>query len=1370
MSSFCWNCRGAGKAATVRELRDFAKKFTPTVLCIVETQVKGARVEALANTLGYDNAYAIDSQGRSGGIGIFWNNTINVEILGDSVYHIDAKVVEEGKDPWRLTCVYGEAQTQLRHQTWDLLKGLASFSNLPWLCLGDFNEVLRPDEHEGAANRSNAQIQGFRDAVDVCMLMDLGYHGRFWTFEKKVTGGSYTRVRLDRAMATADWAALFPMAKVTNLTSASSDHGPILVQFEEVLPRPKPSFRYEVMWESHESWRDTISSGWSELQADQGVEGIRRKLELLSKNLSAWEDATFGSVRKEIKKAKAELERLRSVPSRTAPNHLEQKLNERLVELYHREELMWRQRSRIQWLTAGDRNTNFFHMRANMRRRKNMIRALHNALGIRVEDKAEMKQLVTDFYKTLYTTEGVQGVDDVLQHVPRKVTPEMNASLCAPYTNEEVKQALFQMFPTKAPGPDGFPAHFYQRHWDICGDEVTKVVLRIVRGEETAASINDTVLVLIPKVQNPTLLTQFRPISLCNVIYKIASKVVSNRLKLILPDIISKEQSAFVPGRLITDNIICAYECLHFMKRNRSKTNSFCALKLDMMKAYDRLEWPYLKAIMVKLGFAPDWIHTVMSMITSVSFSVLFNGERLESFSPSRGIRQGDPISPYLFLIAAEGLSCLLKHSSQSLVLGGIKVAPTAPVVNHLLFADDSLLLFKSSVQGANEVSNLLDAYCLASGQRVNYDKSSIFFSKGCPETLRVEIKNILNVQNESLSEKYLGLPTDVGQSKNGTFKYLRDRVWERIKGWMEKLLSVAGKEVLIKSVAQALPVFSMSCFRLPRGLCGSITSLIRQFWWGSKRGKRKPCWVAWDLMTRPKSLGGLGFRDIEIFNLALLSRQIWRLLNDPSSLSAQILKASYFPQCTVLEAQLGPHPSQVWRSILDGRDIITQGAIRRIGDGTTTNIWQHSWIPRDGMMKPVASLVADPPQLVSDLIDHTRAAWREDLLRQVFIPIDVEAILQIPLCTRRVDDFWAWNDDPRGRFSVRSAYKMIVKIKIGREAWLEEREDPSNSEHEMRGWNSLWNMSVPPKLRFFTWRLAQHSLPTGDVLNHRHMATTSACSLCGGQDSWRHSLLECNVSRCVWALSEAEMVEHMWATSEPDARLWLFAMNDSLPPEQFQLMIVTLWAIWSARRKAIHEDIYQTPFATDNFIKAYLSDIEFLKKKEEAHGIAVPRPRTWIPPPTDYYKLNVDAAVSRPGTFGAVGVVCRDERGLFMGASALVFRGLHNPQVLEALAVREALALSEDLYINHLLVASDCKVVVDAIRQGSSAEFGAIVEEIKTRATTFISCSFTHEYRTSNTEAHNLAKHALSLGFGRHTWLGQPGDLLFVPMNIMIQ
>lgn len=135
----------------------------------------------------------------------------------------------------------------------------------------------------------------------------------------------------------------------------------------------------------------------------------------------------------------------------------------------------------------------------------------------------------------------------------------------------------------------------------------------------------------------------------------------------------------------------------------------------------------------------------------------------------------------------------------------------------------------------------------------------------------------------------------------------------------MEKLLSAAGKEFLIKAVAQALPVYSMACFRIPRGLCESITSIIRQFWWGSKEGKRKPCWVAWDIMTRPKHLGGLGFRDMEIFNLALLARQAWRVLNDPPSLSSRILKAAYFPDTSLLEAELGSRPSQIWRAVLDG-------------------------------------------------------------------------------------------------------------------------------------------------------------------------------------------------------------------------------------------------------------------------------------------------------------------------------------------------------------------------------------------------------------------------------------------------------------------
>jgi hypothetical protein len=260
-------------------------------------------------------------------------------------------------------------------------------------------------------------------------------------------------------------------------------------------------------------------------------------------------------------------------------------------------------------------------------------------------------------------------------------------------------------------------------------------------------------------------------------------------------------------------------------------------------------------------------------MVSSVSFSVMFNGSSLEEFQPSRGLRQGDPISPYLFLLAAEGLSGLLKQSRHSSHLHGIKVAPTAPAVNHILFADDSLLFVKASDEGAREVMELLQSYCSTSGQRVNLDKSSVFFSKGCPEARRQSIKTILQDPNETLNEKYLGMPSDVGKSKNGAFKYLKDRIWKRIQGWLEQLLASGGNEVLIKAVALAIPIFSMFCFKLPRGLCEAINSMLRSFWWGCKDGKQKTCWVSWETMCSPKFAGGMGFRDVELFNIAMLAR-----------------------------------------------------------------------------------------------------------------------------------------------------------------------------------------------------------------------------------------------------------------------------------------------------------------------------------------------------------------------------------------------------------------------------------------------------------------------------------------------------------------
>lgn len=219
---------------------------------------------------------------------------------------------------------------------------------------------------------------------------------------------------------------------------------------------------------------------------------------------------------------------------------------------------------------------------------------------------------------------------------------------------------------------------------------------------------------------------------------------------------------------------------------------------------------------------------------------------------------------------------------------------------------------------------------------------------------------------------------------------------------------------------------------------------------------------------------------------------------------------------------------------------------------------------------KGFTSPVIDGPTYVRELIDETSARWREDLVWTTFLPMDASVILSLPLCTRSMRDFWSWSKEKKGSFTVRSAYRMLVQTKFSRGSWLEKT--VGSSSHVSKDRASLWNTQVPSKIKVFLWRLAQHSLPTNDVLAARNMSNNPRCSLCGVDDSWKHSLLECSMSRCVWALADEGMVEHMVRTNEGHARNWLFALMASLSHVDFVNMMVTLWAIWFARRKAIHE------------------------------------------------------------------------------------------------------------------------------------------------------------------------------------------------------
>ncbi|CAM8975355.1 unnamed protein product [Rhodiola kirilowii] len=234
----------------------------------------------------------------------------------------------------------------------------------------------------------------------------------------------------------------------------------------------------------------------------------------------------------------------------------------------------------------------------------------------------------------------------------------MNEMLNAPFSEGEVKRALFQMHPTKAPGLDGFPAMFYQSNWDIVGRDVVEVVLNCLNSGVLGSDLNETLIVLVLKVKKVDKVEDLRPISLCNVVMKIITKVLANRLKEILPGIISQSQSAFLGGRLITDNILIAHEISHYMKCQRKQKVGYMFLKLDMSKAYDRIEWKFLERMMLAMGFSESWVKRIMLCVETVTYKVRMNDQISETILPSRGLRQGDPISPYLFLICSEWHLC----------------------------------------------------------------------------------------------------------------------------------------------------------------------------------------------------------------------------------------------------------------------------------------------------------------------------------------------------------------------------------------------------------------------------------------------------------------------------------------------------------------------------------------------------------------------------------------------------------------------------------------------------------------------------------------------------------------------------------------
>ena len=312
-----------------------------------------------------------------------------------------------------------------------------------------------------------------------------------------------------------------------------------------------------------------------------------------------------------------------------------------------------------------------------------------------------------------------------------------------------------------------------------------------------------------------------------------------------------------------------------------------------------------------------------MRRVTPITYAIRVNGVPCGAIKPTRGLRQGNPLSPHLFILVAEGLSGLIHRAIQNRALKGLAASVRGPKVSHLFFADDSLIFSRATVKECQEIQRILQVYEASSGQKLNRSKTSLFFSRNTENATKEAIKTMFGAQLIKPHESYLGLPYLVGRSKTNSFAQLKERVANKLAGWKEKLLSNVGKEVLIKAVAQAVPSYTMSCFLLPKALCQELTGMVRHFWWGQKKDERRMVWMSWEKMCLPKDQGGLGFKDLKKFNLALLAKQGWRLQTNSSSLFYRVYKAKYFPGCDFIDAKMGKQASYGWRIIMATENLI---------------------------------------------------------------------------------------------------------------------------------------------------------------------------------------------------------------------------------------------------------------------------------------------------------------------------------------------------------------------------------------------------------------------------------------------------------------
>ncbi|XP_074283452.1 uncharacterized protein LOC141607999 [Silene latifolia] len=768
------------------------------------------------------------------------------------------------------TFVYGMNDPQDRHRLWGKLISISLLAS-PWLVTGDFNVVRDLTERKGPNPPSLHDIMDFNACLAQCLLDDMNCTGAEFSWTNKHEHQTRTWARLDRLLINPDWTSLFPAYVAECLPPEISDHAPLLVSFGGGQKFTK-NFSFLNAWTMNPDYHTIVATAWASPCYSTPTYQLYFKLRMVKKAFTALHKQSYSDIVARLKDVQKDLETCQMnlqndlfSPTLIA---LERDLICKYKELSTAENDMLFQRAKTANIRKGDSSSSYF-----------FCKNCHTKTS---------KHYWINYGQGRECQEGLMRLSLALDPGSLQLLVTFLPPLSLALKSRVPSTALA---PQKARVKTGFLLRFFKTDWELVGDLFCTAIEEFFRKGKMMRKVNTTLLALIPKKSVPSMVQDFRPIACCSVVYKTISKIIANRLKCVLPDLIGNEQAAFVQGRNIFENIMMTQNLIK--NYNQSTTTPRCLIKVDIRKAFDSIQWVFISNMLTGLHFPATFIKWAMGCITSTWFTLKINGSQCGFFPGKSGVRQGDPISPYIFVL---GMELLSRHLRRIHHLHRVSYHPKCAKLNlnHLIFADDLMIFMRGDTPSVVAAAQCLVSFASISGLYASPTKTSIYYG-GVHDEVKRQIQALTGYTEDNFPFRYLSITMNPGRLSPSMFN------------------------IMIDKIQGSSPLVWQSPF-----LCPEASAHQRGHFWLGKL-LRRMTFKGWSSICKPWLEGGYNVKELLSWNKALLSKWVWHLTQNRDGIWDRWNRTYNYRDHTIWEAQSRSWHAESWRDIIKTKNFLLE-------------------------------------------------------------------------------------------------------------------------------------------------------------------------------------------------------------------------------------------------------------------------------------------------------------------------------------------------------------------------------------------------------------------------------------------------------------